>query len=238
MKMTFPLFIKSLRSMKAELTAILLFQFVLLLVRFNDIITLDMRAVFGLQMKDDLFTMTFFLYPALLLYNLYMDREIGTVIQWHSTPLKRWRDMTSRLFAVFTALAASTLMTFIIYMLKNIFAPDTIKVSLPIYISAKLLYWTCDPLFLSCMVCFGWGLVQIPRSNRLLLGLTTVSILFGFYKWSAWFHSGLSLSSFNLGRKFYSISSKMMWTHLSVTMVIGGLCAAIGMLLYEKYGEV
>jgi hypothetical protein len=96
---------------------------------------------------------------------------------------------------------------------------------------AGALHLLRNPFIALCIVCFGWGIMQVLRLNRLVLGFLAGGIAYGLYLlvWGKIYSMLITGGEGTVDILEYS---------LLFTLVFGSILAAIGIFFYERSVEV
>ena len=214
---------KEIKNMHRELLVILILQVGFLSFSFVFLSELGYYIPPLIRFLMQLSDMSFYLYPALLLYSLYIEDITGTVYQSLSLPSKRMLLRTK--FIVI--LGAFVLITGVIIIYSVIHFRLGVTKAQPIVAFYGIIYLLSFPYLGLCIVCAAWGIMQIIHRNRFVLGIAVGIIGFGLYYWL-----------YGIDRYYYWYETTKMIYHPCITICLGGLYALIGCFFYERYAEV
>ncbi len=228
MKQYLTLFRKEIKNMYRELLLVLMLQIVNMLVILNigsPVFRFSQLETF----INKIFDISFFFYPALLVYSLYLEERTGTIYQMHSFPIKRVL-LGIKLLVVFCATVLIFCVISVIVFLG--FTMNIIHGGNPVLARQVILglYYTT---FISlCLVCTAWGVMQLVRQNRLVVGLATGIVGYGFYIWLTSVVKKFGVSYID-SSGFYTLPYNVVFTFIT-----GGIFCLIGFFFYERYSEI
>ena len=226
MKKYSALFRKEIKNMYRELLIVLAFQ--IGYMAYMLVISNDSGSVFRPSPLEnfitDFFTISFFFYPALLVYSLYLEERTGTIYQMHSLPIKRVLLRIKFLVVLCTMvliICVISIIVFLGYTMNIIHGTPAV--------SRHVILGLYNTTFISlCLVCTAWGFMQLVRKNRLVVGLATGIVGFGVYIWLRVFIKAY-IDWFAFDSLIY---------HVKYTLVMGAIFSLIGFFVYEKFAEV
>ena len=158
--------------------------------------------------------MTLYLYPAFLVFSLYLDKRREEYFKTFSHP----SILRTKFLVVLSAIILTTALMTVYAFTLNHFRP---RADNRVIIMGLISYF-CKPFIILCLVTTAWGIMQFVKRNQLIqfiLGIVIVIAGFIFYKWII-----------ELG--FVS----NIYRHFFFTLVIGVVYAFIGIFLYERSG--
>ncbi len=227
MKIFLTLFRKEIKNMYRELLLVLVLQIGNMACMFIPII---MNPSFPLSPLDEfisrLFDFSFFFYPALLVYSLYIEERTGTIYQMHSLPIKRKLlriKFLVVLCAVVLIICVISVINFIRFTMNIIHNPVVVRHAI------LLLFYTT---FINlCLVCAAWGIMQLVKKNRFVVGLTVGLVGYGLFVWLA---GGVRKFVVTIGDPFVFDTI----AYNVFTLIMGGIFCLIGLFFYERYSEI
>lgn len=230
MKLFLNLFRKEFKNMYRELLIILVLQIgniaYTMILSINKELTPDLSSFDEFIMR--FFDFSFFFYPALLVYSLYLEEKTGTLYQMHALPVKRSLLRFKFIVILYTVVLIIFAISVINYLgfCLNIFHgnPEVAR-----HVILRLLYTTFINL---CIVCAAWGIMCLARKNRLLVGMNAGVAGFGLHIWLAEIARKPGIPHINyfvIPFRPYSIE---------FTIIMGGIFCLTGLFFYERYSEI
>ena len=237
MKMYLTLFRKEIKNMYRELILFFVLQIGFMMYSLSSRTFAGNRLFLSHSAIERLFVDIFDVSPyfitAALVYSIYLEERTGTLYQALSLPVKRVLLLTKFL----VALGAMCMLTLFVIVYTYIgytyigFRVGYGKASLEAVMSG-ILGFLCYPFISLCLVCTAWGFLQLVRQNRLVVGLATGIMGFGFYIWLANAVKNFGVAYIDIV-EIYSMSYNVVFT-----LITGGIFCLIGLFFYERYSEI
>ena len=223
------LFRKEFRDMRRELFIIFAVQVAYYFFTFffwrdhGPRVELNTFELFLIHLGNNLF----YLYPALLVYSLYMESRNHTLYQALWIPVGRSSILRTKFDVVLTGMIfASTLL--VTYVMIYFFLGAR-RIDIRVVIGGFIQTFS-GPFIALCLVCAVWGVIQIVISNRHIFAVCAGVAGYVFY---------LSVMIF-IDRLVMYKASYFKWPLSSAVTIlaVGLVFYVIGMVFYEEYGEV
>lgn len=214
---------KEIKNMYRELLIVLVLQVGYLFYGFMRFSGQGLRASPVERFIIELFNISFYLFPVLLVYSLYLEERTGTLYQAHSLPVRRVL-LRIKFFVVLGAFVfASMIVTVTSLIVSSILRHS----ASPDVVINGLIGMLRFPFISLCLVCAAWGFMQLVRQNRLVVGFAVGVVGFGLYF--------LLIDAF---MAYHTVFRFGILNHAIYTFIMGEVFACIGFYVYEKYSEI
>ena len=223
MKMYLTLFRKEIKNMYRELLLVLILQIGYLIYGFLRFSGQGLRASPVERFIIELFNTSFFLFPALLVYSLYIEERTGTLYQAHSLPVRRLL-LRIKFFIVLSAFGIAVLVVSVISLIASSILSRSAS---PDVVASGLIDLLRFPFISLCLVCTAWGFMQLQMRNRLVTGLAVGIAGFGLYF--------MLIDTF---MAYHNLFQFGILNHAIYTLIMGAVFACIGFFVYERYSEI